>query len=77
MTGPAARKHVKQMRTLRSRPRLAAAMGEGWLGESVADRIVAWTRRLPAGMLDVTDELPLIFPPMICACPYQDIIRAG
>ncbi|HEX6454384.1 MAG TPA: DUF222 domain-containing protein, partial [Trebonia sp.] len=59
MTGPAARRQVKQMRMLRSRPRLAAAMGQGWLGESYADRVVTWTRRLPADMLDVTDELVL------------------
>jgi hypothetical protein len=59
MTGPAARGRVKQMRTLRSRPRLAAAMSEGWLSESFADRIVAWTKPLPADMLDVTDELVL------------------
>jgi uncharacterized protein DUF222 len=59
MTGPAARRQVRQMRTLRSRPRLAAAMGGGLLGESWADRIVAWTRPLPADMLDTTDALIL------------------
>jgi len=59
MTGPAARRQVKQMRMLRGRPRLAAAMGQGWLGESYADRIVAWTRPLPADLLDATDDLVL------------------
>jgi hypothetical protein len=57
MTGPAARKYVKQMRTLRSRPRIAEAMGEGWLSQSYADRIIAWTKPVPADMLDTTDQL--------------------
>jgi Domain of unknown function (DUF222) len=59
MTGPAARRQVRQMRTLRSRPRLAEAMAGGWLGESYADRIIAWTRPLPGDMLDTVDALIL------------------
>jgi uncharacterized protein DUF222 len=59
MTGPAARRQVRQMRMLRSRPRLAAAMSEGWLRESYADRVVAWTKPLPADMLDTADALVL------------------
>jgi hypothetical protein len=59
MTGPTARRRVRQMRTLRSRPRLAAAMAEGRLSESYADRIITWTKPLPADMLDATDALIL------------------
>jgi uncharacterized protein DUF222 len=59
MTGPAARRQVKQMRSLRSRPWLAEAMAEGRLSESCADRIIMWTKPLPADMLETTDALIL------------------
>jgi hypothetical protein len=59
MTGPAARRQVKQMRSLRSRPRLAGAMAEGRLSESYADRIITWTKPLPADLLGTTDALIL------------------
>ncbi|MBO0804594.1 MAG: DUF222 domain-containing protein, partial [Nocardiopsaceae bacterium] len=59
MTLPAAKRQVKQMRTLRARPRLAAALGEGWLSESWLDKIVAWTKPVPEDMRDFTDEMVL------------------
>ena len=59
MTHGAARGQVRQMRTLRSRPRLAAALGTGLLSESWLAMITAWTRPLPPGMLDTIDALIL------------------
>ena len=59
MTHGAARRQVKQMRVLRSRPRLAAGLGAGLLSESWLERIVTWTRTLPADMLDTIDALIL------------------
>ncbi|MBO0803556.1 MAG: DUF222 domain-containing protein [Nocardiopsaceae bacterium] len=59
MTLPAAKRQVKQMRTLRARPRLAAALAEGWLSESWLDKIVAWTKPVPEDMRDFTDEMVL------------------
>lgn len=57
MTHAAARGQMGQMRTLRARPRLAAALGEGLLSESWLARIAAWTKPLPADMLDTVDAL--------------------
>ncbi|MCL2586445.1 MAG: HNH endonuclease [Streptosporangiales bacterium] len=57
MTRPAARRQVRQSRILRSRPRLAGAMGQGMLSESWLEKIIAWTRPVPDDMLDFTDQM--------------------
>lgn len=56
MTRAAAVRQTKQARVLRGRPRLAAAMAEGRLSESYLDKLVAWTKKVPADMLEATDE---------------------
>ena len=57
MTRPAARGRVKTMRSLRDRPLLAGAMAGGWMSESVAASILAWTRPLPPDGRRIADEL--------------------
>jgi Domain of unknown function (DUF222) len=57
LTRKAARSQVRQMRRLGERPALEAAMAGAVLTESQADEVAEWTRKLPADLRAVTDEI--------------------
>jgi hypothetical protein len=59
LTKKDARAAVREMRRHVERPRLSAALRTGQISQSWADEIAAWTRRLPAGLRDETDQVLL------------------
>jgi hypothetical protein len=59
LTKKDARAAVREMRRHAERPRLSEALKAGKITQSWADEVAAWTRKLPAGLRDETDEILL------------------